>query len=270
MIVYKLTDKDGMTGTHFGDATPLQWGDDVTHSAAGDDFRLCADGVIHAYRDPILAVLMDPIHGGYGADSRLWECRIDGQRKILDDGLKLGARTLTTIREIEKPELTPEQRIYFAILCARLVLPRGRIPKWDRWADRWIDGTNRTRAAVAAADAAAWAAVNAARAAARDATAAAARDATADAARAAGAATRAAADDAARAAWAAADADAARAAWAAADADTARAAWAAAYAAADAARAAAWAAARAVDAKKIDFIALAHKAAEFEREGVNQ
>jgi len=207
MIVYKLTDKDGMTGTHFGDATPLQWGDDVTHSAAGDDFRLCADGVIHAYRDPILAVLMDPIHGDYGADSRLWECRIDGQRKILDDGLKLGARTLTTIREIDKPELTPEQRIYFAILCARSVVPRGRIPKWDMWADRWIDGTNRTRAATAAAaTAAAWAAVNAA--------------------------------------WAAA-----RAAWAAADADAVNAAWAADAAAAN---------------TKIDFIALAHKAAGFE------
>jgi len=224
MIVYKLTDKDGRTGTQNSDATPLQWGNDVTHSAVGDDFRLCRDGVIHAYRDPILAVLMNPIHGGYGPNARLWECRIDGRRKILDDGLKLGVRTLTTVREIEKPELTPEQRIYFAILCARSVVPRGRIPKWDTWADRWIDGTNRTRAARAAA-----------------------RDATADAARAARAAAWAA--DAARAATAAAAWAAVNTAWAAA-----RAAWAAVNAA--------WAAAANI---KIDFIALAHKAAEFEK-----
>jgi len=228
MIVYKLTDENGITGVAC--SIPLQWGNNVTHSAAGNVFRLCENGVIHAYRDPILAVLLDPIHGDYGPDAKLWECRIDGRRKILDDGLKIGTRTLTTIREIEKPRITQNQRVYFAILCAKSVLPRGEIPEWDTWADRWIAGTNRTVvAAPATADI--WAAIAAswvARTAAWG----------ANAVYAAYVATRA--------------ADAYTAAARTADAD----AW--------TANGTTWAARAADTNSKIDFVALAHQAAGFE------
>lgn len=46
---------------------------------------------------------------------------------------------------------TPTQRVRFAILCARAVLPVGTIPEWDDWAEGWLDGTDRTQESADAA-----------------------------------------------------------------------------------------------------------------------
>ena len=152
---YKLTNQDGRTR---GDT---QWGQGVTHTAEGDGTDLCSDGVIHYYDSALLAVLMNPIHAGI-QNPRLWEA--EGETTA-SDGLKGGCRSLTTLREIPLPVVTPEQRAKFGILCAMEVYHDS---SWRRWARGWLDGTDRSEAA-------AWAAEAAVRAAAAEEAAAAAR-----------------------------------------------------------------------------------------------
>lgn len=152
MIVYKLTDENDRTrgGT--------QWGENVTHSAVGAGTELCTDGWVHAYEHPLLAVLHDPVHGNFGPSAHLWECETGGE--LLRDGqMKLGAKSITTLRRIDLPVVSPEQRTTYAILCARAV-GADTVPRWTAWADNWLNGTDRSAAAAAwtvkVAAAAAW------------------------------------------------------------------------------------------------------------------
>ena len=50
---------------------------------------LCTAGFIHFYRDPLLAILMNPIHANF-AKLRLWECEVQGE--VIHEPLKSGAR----------------------------------------------------------------------------------------------------------------------------------------------------------------------------------
>ena len=182
----------------------------MSHSGTGEG-GLCGPGWIHAYEHPLIAVLMNPIHGDF-KNPRLWEA--EGEIGLRDGQLKCGCATLMTIREIPLPEITTEMRVRFAIMCVKeaSTADAAEVRKaWDAWADRWLSGEDRTQAAAdtawtaarAAAKAAVWAAE-----------------------------TRAAKAAAAwMAAWAAAARAATEAAWAAAAAAEATAAWMAAWAA---------------------------------------
>ena len=153
--LYKLTDENGRT------RNATQWGQGVTHFVEGPaDQPLCSDGWIHAYEHPLLAVLLNPIHGNF-ENPRLWEAKgVVGKR---DGQLKCGCRALTTLREIPLPTVTLAQRRHFAILCVKQVCDE---EAWNRWADAWLNGSDRTkktaakaaRAAAKAARAAAFAA----------------------------------------------------------------------------------------------------------------
>ena len=161
MKLYKLTDKNDQT------RDDTQWGLGVTHEATGKGKKLCSDGVLHAYRDPLLAVLMDPIHGEFVPDAHLWEAE---GKVMVDDGTKVGCKKMTTLRQILLPTITIEQRVRFAILCGKEVCNDSM---WLKWADKWLDETDRSAAnasaaayAVYAAGAAAYAAASAAGAAA--------------------------------------------------------------------------------------------------------
>ena len=145
MRLYKLTDENAQT--HGG----CQWGEGVTHSGTGEG-EMCGPGWVHAYTDPLLAVLLNPIHANF-AHPRLWEA--EGDVAKTDHGLKVGCRSLTTIREIPLPEVSIEQRVRFAVLCAQRVCDD---PAWTTWADRWLSGEARSEDTERAADAAAWAA----------------------------------------------------------------------------------------------------------------
>lgn len=136
MKLYKLTDENAMTRNN------TQWGPGVTHNGTGEG-DLCGPGWIHAYTDPLLAVLFNPIHADF-KNPRLWEA--EGDVGKTDHGFKVGCRSLTTIREISVPEITTEQRVRFAILCARQVCDD---PTWMRWVDRWLSGEDRSEAAAA-------------------------------------------------------------------------------------------------------------------------
>lgn len=149
MQLYKLTDEYGQT--HGG----TQWAPGVTHEGSGVG-PLCSAGWIHACTDPLLAIFLNPIHGDF-RNPRLWECR--GEVALSDRGLKVGCKSLTTVREIPLPEVTTEQRVRFAILCAKRVCTD---PKWLAWADAWLLGKNRAAADATAARVVIWAAEQAA------------------------------------------------------------------------------------------------------------
>jgi hypothetical protein len=197
--LYKLTDQDGYTRRGYDNA--CLWAEGVSHSGTGEG-DLCGPGYIHAYTHPLLAVLLNPIHADF-TSPRMWEA--EGEIAKLDRGLKVGCVTLTTVRELPLPVVTMEQRVRFAILCAKVVY---NDPAWNAWADRWLDGTDRTvSAAREAAEAAARATLAAAWVAVRATEAAEAAALAAEVAEAAWAAAREAAWAAARAAEAARDID---------------------------------------------------------------
>ena len=137
-LCYKLTDQNAQT------KNATQWGENVTHTAPGTG-QLCSAGWLHAYTDPLLAVLLNPIHADF-KHPRLWEALGDGARKD-DHGLKIGFAKLTTIKELPLPGITMTQRIAFRILCA---LEFEKNPGWRKWAQAWLDGSDRSRADYAA------------------------------------------------------------------------------------------------------------------------
>ena len=158
MILYKLTTQDFKTREGYPNET--LWGRGVSHTAKGHGTELCSDGYIHAYLSPLLAVLMNPIHAGI-QNPVVWEA--EGSVSV-SDGLKVGCKTLTTVRQIPLPSVTTEQRVRFAILCALAV---NKDEAFKIWAGGWLSGLDTSEEAARAARAAGWAAWAAAWAAAR-------------------------------------------------------------------------------------------------------
>ena len=183
---YKLTTQDMKTRP--GERNETRWVVGEWVEATGDlEQDLCSDAYIHWYDDPLLAVLLNPVHACLD-NPRLWEVEVTGDTKT-DGQLKGGSRRVRLVREIDVPRITIEMCVTFAILCAKAVY---KDREWNTWADRWLSGEDRTTNAAAyaaagaanAADAAGYAADAAARAAALRAVARAARRRAAYAARA--------------------------------------------------------------------------------------
>lgn len=152
-ILYKLTDAQGRTRA--GENNEMMWAVGVEHKTAGTGTRLCTTDVIHAYEHPLIAALMNPIHADFNpATMRLWRC--EGEIVAREGQLKCGVHALKVVEEMTVPSLTTEQRIEFAVLCAKTVCSD---KAWTVWADKWLSGEDRSaeaaRAAVVAAEAAA-------------------------------------------------------------------------------------------------------------------
>mgnify|MGYP001312204440 FL=1 len=146
MKLYKLTDQKHRTRA--GESNECQWGENITHSGTGKG-QLCGPGWIHAYTDPLLAVIFNPIHANIKSPA-LWES--EGDVGLNDRGVKVGCLSLTTLRIVSLPEVTTIQRVAFGVLCAIRVY---QDPKFCKWANGWLAGTDRTAAAADAANAAA-------------------------------------------------------------------------------------------------------------------
>jgi len=147
--LYKLTRADGTTGE---DDHILQWGDNVTHAVQPcDKPQLCTNTVIHAHVDPLVAVFMDPVHGCFGPDARLYEGEGD---VVVDDGTKVGTFEMTTIRQIALPIITTEQRVECAIRAAKHICYD---VAWNDWADTWLSGKDRSASSANSACVLAWA-----------------------------------------------------------------------------------------------------------------
>lgn len=133
--LYKLTNHLGQT------YNKTQWGENISHSGTGKG-NLCGPGYIHAYLSPELAVLLNPIHADF-IKYLLWEATGDIIKNNKD--LKVGCVTLTTIKQISIPNITLEQRVYFAILCSKSVYFN---ETYIQWANNWINNIDRTAAAA--------------------------------------------------------------------------------------------------------------------------
>jgi hypothetical protein len=96
----------------------------------------------------LLAVLLNPIHADF-ANPLLWEA--EGVVAIRDNDFKVGCLTLTTVRRVPLPAVSTEQRVKFAILCAKEVCENAA---WNAWADAWLSEENRSTDAAARAAAA--------------------------------------------------------------------------------------------------------------------
>ena len=143
---YKLTNTDRTTHDGF------VWEIGKWYEADGTG-DLCGPGWLHFYHSADMAVLMNPGHANI-TNPLLWEAECEG--KSLDvHGLKIGWTRARIVREIPLPEWSLEQKIIFGILCAKMVYHDA---SWNEWADRWLNGYNRTKEAARAAEAAAWAA----------------------------------------------------------------------------------------------------------------
>jgi len=192
----KLTEADGTTNGG------MVWGPGVKHYAQKKSSPLtrsdlCSPFAIHYYDSRYLAVLLNPVQGAF-KQPQGWEFVPEGL--TCTDGLKCGAEGGTTIRRTPLPRFNILQKVAFAIFCAQSAFG-GKSEAWDKWADDWLSGKDRSEAAT-------WAAAGAAAGAAWAAEAAGAAEAAWAAWAAAGAAAGAArAAEAAGAAWAAAEAD---------------------------------------------------------------
>jgi hypothetical protein len=192
-MYWKLTDQEMQTYDGFRWKYGKWYSIDKSKRGGG----LCSGSWFHCYDDKLLAALLNPAHADI-SNPRLFRCHVRGKR-LFTYGGKYGftMMMIPSGSEIDMPEITSNQRVAFAILCAKMVYKEAQ---WNTWADAWLDGTDRfASAAKADATAAAWSGTAAAKAAGWAAGWAAKADATA----AAKAAARAAGWAAARAATAA-------------------------------------------------------------------
>ena len=148
MKLIKLTDQDGFTTNH------TKWRKNVTHKATGMGKVLCTADVIHAYEDARIAVVMNPVHGNF-LNPIGWEAEAD--EIVASDGLKVGVKTLTTIRRVALPKISLTQQVAFGILSAMVICMR---PQYQTWAKNWLSGKDRSRESAAAYYAAASYAAN--------------------------------------------------------------------------------------------------------------
>ena len=122
--------------------------------------ELCSNQLLHCYASPEIAVFMNPAHANI-SEPRLF--RIRCSKILADDGTKQGCKKQTLLKELPLPEISVEQRIKIAILCATEVYKE---PNFLVWAENWNTGKDRTAISANAAAYAAYYADSAANAAA--------------------------------------------------------------------------------------------------------
>ena len=120
-----------------GCETIFQWGDGTNYCIRNQGYELCTDQVIHFYIHPLQAAFFAPIHrGGY---TKLRE--VTHHSKMVSDGSKCAAKSVTTGKRIPLPKITSEQRVEIAIRCALKVHHK---PKFVKWANNWLNGIDRS------------------------------------------------------------------------------------------------------------------------------
>jgi len=90
--------------------------------------------------------MMDPAHGAYGSDARVWRFVPEGE--VIDLGDKAICRAGYITVELKLPKPTTMQRVEFGIRASLLVLQPA---DYRRWAARWLGGEDRSAEAAARA-----------------------------------------------------------------------------------------------------------------------
>jgi hypothetical protein len=112
--------------------------------------KLCGPGWLHCYDDPLLAELHNPVHGEYPKDALLWKVEVDG-KELRDGQMKCGWTKMQLVKQIKRKYPTDIQRIAYGILCAKAVY---KDKQWNKWANDWLSGKDRSEKAAYAAYAA--------------------------------------------------------------------------------------------------------------------
>ena len=136
----KLTDQNLRTYGGF------QWELGVSAPVLPPGGKLCSGSFYHGYEHPYLAVLLNTVHANF-ENPRLFLIKVEGE-VVSDKGLKFGCKSMTLLEEIPLPKITKTQRVAFAILCAKQVC---KDEAWNVWANKWLSGEDRTKAATAKA-----------------------------------------------------------------------------------------------------------------------
>ena len=149
--LFKLTTSDNFTRQGVPGETKWEVNKWVTASGTGG---LCTNGVIHAYRSPLLAVLLNPAHASIGKPT-CWLA--EGTRIVEEKADKIGVKILRIKTPVVLPYVTTEQKVRFAIgVALEWCHLDYREASFRKWAIAWLDGSDRsTNAATAAAYAAA-------------------------------------------------------------------------------------------------------------------
>ena len=122
-IRYKLTDENQCTYKGF------KWEKNKWYKTNGTG-PLCTAGWLHCYSDPLLGMFLNPIHANF-KNPKVWKVEVKGE-SITDIGLKEGWTKMRLLEEVSVPQISTEQRIRFAILCAKVVYKE---EKWNTWVD---------------------------------------------------------------------------------------------------------------------------------------
>ena len=138
-IRYKLTTQN--LTTH----NDCQWTINEWKETSGNG-KLCTDGWLHCYTDPLLAILLNPIHADIH-NPKLFEVEVEGET-LSDNGLKEGWNRMRLVKERKVPEITKTQRTAFGILC---VLEVYEEETFVEWANNWLSGKDRSRESASAA-----------------------------------------------------------------------------------------------------------------------
>jgi len=138
-IRYKLTTQDLTT---YNDT---KWVLNEWKETSGKG-ELCTEGWLHCYTNPLLAILLNPIHARID-NPKLFKCEVDG-KYLGDNGLKEGWTRMRIIEEMEIPQLSNINKIAFGILCALEVC---KDEKFVLWANNWLENKDRSKESAAAA-----------------------------------------------------------------------------------------------------------------------
>jgi hypothetical protein len=134
---YKLTDAKGFTHSH------TEWGPGRSYSTNGNG-ELCSSSWLHCYRDPLLAILLNPIHANFNNPKM---CIVECSGFTLEDkGLKEGWTNMAFIKWIDTPKISSTKKIVFSILCTKTIYHN---KEWNKWADAWLNNKDRTANAAA-------------------------------------------------------------------------------------------------------------------------
>ena len=119
--------------THRG----FQWELGKWYKKTGEG-KLCSSNWLHFYSNPLVGLFLNPAHVNI-ENPRLFRAEVEG--KFLNDNkTKCGYSRAKLVEELPVPQISPVQRVRFAILCAKKVY-KGK--EWNEWANKWLSKKNR-------------------------------------------------------------------------------------------------------------------------------
>jgi len=102
-------------------------------------WSLCSPGWLHFYNNPLVGLFLNPVHANI-KNPRLFRAEVKG-RSLDDHGLVYGYTKARLVEELPVPQISLVQRVRFAIFCVKEVY---KAKKWNKWADNWLSGKDRT------------------------------------------------------------------------------------------------------------------------------